>query len=199
MSGQPKTLRRLVEELKKLPGVGPKTAQRLAFHIMSLENEEAEKLANAILAVKQNLGVCKRCFNLAEEEYCSICLNDSREQDIVCIVEEAGDVFAIEKSGGFKGVYHVLQGSLSPLEGIGPEELKIKEFLERLETEKSKEVIIATNSTMEGEATAMYLKRRLKSYPVKITRIAYGLPMGGELEFIDDVTIAKALEGRRDF
>lgn len=199
MEGQPKVLRKLIDELRKLPGFGPKTAQRLALHILNLSVESAESLAKAIQAVKEHIGLCQRCFNFAEQEYCYICLDAKREQEVICIVEEAGDVMAIERSGGFKGVYHVLQGSLSPLEGIGPEALRIKELLDRLEREKTKEVIIATNSTMEGEATAMYLRKKLKSFSIKTTRIAHGLPMGGDLEFVDDITIAKAMEGRHDF
>lgn len=194
----PKSLSGLIKELTRLPGIGEKTAQRLAFHILKRSPEKAKKLAQSILDVKESIIYCSVCCNITEEDPCGICTNPRREEDVICVVEEPKDVFSIEKTNGYKGNYHVLLGALSPLDGIGPDDLKIKELLERLKSSEIKEVIIATNLSMEGEATAAYLARLIKKLEIKVTRIAYGLPVGGELEYADEVTLSKSIEGRRD-
>lgn len=192
------TLSRLIGELLKLPGIGPKTAQRLAFYLLKVSKEEAFALSQAIVDVKEKLRLCPICLNIAEEELCAICRDPGRDPSILCVVEEANDLLAIEKTREFKGLYHVLGGTISPLEGRGPDRLSTRELLQRLEGGTVKEVILATNPTAEGEATAMYLTRLLKPLGVRLTRIARGLPMGGDLEYADEVTLAKALEGRRE-
>ncbi len=190
-------MRNLVEKIGRLPGIGPKTAQRLAFHILKSSRAEAEEFARAIIKVKDAVRFCKICNNLSDDEACEICGNKTRDRSIICVVEEPKDVVSIEKAGGFTGIYHVLLGSLSPLDGIGPQDLKIKELLERVKREKPEEVIIATDFNTEGEATALYLARELKSGAVKVTRVAYGIPVGSNLEYADQATIFKAFEGRR--
>ncbi len=192
------TLSRLIGELLKLPGIGPKTAQRLAFYLLKASKEEVFALSQAIVDVKEKLRLCPICLNIAEEELCAICRDPGRDPSILCVVEEANDLLAIEKTREFKGLYHVLGGTISPLEGRGPDRLSTRELLQRLEGGTVKEVILATNPTAEGEATAMYLTRLLKPLGVRLTRIARGLPMGGDLEYADEVTLAKALEGRRE-
>ncbi len=194
----PSALNGLIEQLVQLPGIGPKTAQRLAFHLLKVPREEAAALAEAILALKDKTRTCVRCGNLAEEELCPICQDPRRERALLCVVEEVNDLLAIEKTREFRGVYHVLGGSLSPLDGRGPEQIRAKELLVRVEGGEVREVILATNPNVEGEATALYLLRLLKSQPVKVTRIARGLPMGGDLEYADEATLARALEGRRE-
>lgn len=194
----PGALSRLIGELLKLPGIGPKTAQRLAFYLLKVPQEEAAALAQALLDLKDKMRLCPVCGNITEEELCFICRNPNRDPSTLCVVEEANDLFALEKTGEFRGLYHVLGGTISPLEGRGPEQLTAKELLKRLEGGTIKEVILATNPTVEGEATALYLSRLLKPLGVKVTRIARGLPMGGDLEYADEVTLAKALEGRRE-
>jgi recombination protein RecR len=194
----PGALARLVGELLKLPGIGPKTAQRLAFHLLKASKEEAISLAQAILDLKEKMRLCPICSNVTEEELCAICQDPNRDASIICVVEEANDLMAVEKTREFRGLYHVLGGTLSPLEGKGPEQLTAKELLKRLGEGMVKEVILATNPNVEGEATAMYLSRLLKPFGVKVTRIARGLPMGGDLEYADEVTLAKSLEGRRE-
>ena len=194
----PGALSRLIGELLKLPGVGPKTAQRLAFYLLKVPQEEAAALAQALLDLKDKMRLCPLCGNITEEELCGICRDPNRDPSTLCVVEEANDLFALEKTREFRGLYHVLGGTISPLEGKGPEQLTVKELLKRLEGGVVKEVILATNPTVEGEATALYLSRLLKPLRVKVTRIARGLPMGGNLEYADEVTLAKALEGRRE-
>jgi recombination protein RecR len=188
----------LIKELEKMPGVGPKTAERLAFYILSLPREEAKALALSIMRVKDNIGFCKICNNLSEEEICSFCQDERRDRSVICVVEEPKDVSAIEETGVFKGLYHVLLGALSPLDGIGPDEIKIKDLLSRLKSDKIKEVVIATDLDTEGETTALYLAEVIKPVGLKVTRIAYGIPVGSSLEYIDQATLAKALDGRRE-
>lgn len=185
----------LIDELSKMPGIGPKSAQRLAFYILKVSRQEARSLSEAITAVKEKVRRCSACFNLTEEDPCAICRDEKRDRSTVCVVEEANDVLAVEKSSEYRGLYHVLGGALSPLDGIGPDELHIKELLERLGT-GIKEVILATNPNVEGEATALYLTGLLKPLHIRITRVARGLPVGGDLEYADQATLARALEGR---
>ena len=192
------TLARLIGELVRLPGIGPKSAQRLTFHLLKASKEEALALARAVIDLKDRTRACSICYNISEDERCNICADPSRDGSMLCVVEEANDLWAIEKTGGFKGVYHVLGGSLSPLDGRGPDQLTAKALLRRMETEGVKEVILATNPNVEGEATAMYLSRLLKPLAVRVTRLARGLPIGGDLEYADEVTLSKAIEGRRE-
>jgi recombination protein RecR len=179
-----------------MPGIGPKSAERIAFHILRLPHSEAKALAYSILKVKENIRFCRLCGNLSEEDLCGICDGPGRDKEVICVVEQPTDIMAIEKSGAFLGLYHVLGGALSPLDGVGPEDLRIAELLSRIRTQKIKEVIIATDSDSEGETTALYLSRVLKKEKIKVTRIAYGLPMGSNLEYADQVTLARALKGR---
>lgn len=190
-------LARLIECFRRLPGIGPKTAQRLAYHILETEREEALGLAQAIVEAKESIHYCSVCFNLTDRDPCQVCADPARDRGLLCVVEDARDVAAMERTGEYHGLYHVLQGVLSPLEGIGPEHLRVRELLARIGTD-TREIIIATNPTVEGEATALYLARLLKPLGVKVSRIAHGLPVGGELEFADDVTLTKALENRRE-
>jgi recombination protein RecR len=198
MPAMPAALAALIEHLVRLPGVGPKTAQRLAFHLLKAPREDASALAEALLALKDRTRLCQRCFNLCEAELCGICVDPRRDGSLLCVVEEINDLLAIEKTREFRGFYHVLGGSLSPLDGRGPEQIRARELLARLESGDVREVILATNPNVEGEATALYLLRVLKPFPVKVTRIARGLPMGGDLEYADEATLARALEGRRE-
>lgn len=191
-------LNRLVDVLMRLPGVGVKTAQRLAFYLLKASREEAMKLAEAIVEVKEKIRVCERCYNIGEEEQCLICQDPTRDGSVLCVVEEPNDLLAIERTGTFKGRYHVLQGTLSPIEGRGPDQITAKELLERLRPGEVKEVILATNPNMEGEATALYLARLIAPLGVRVTRIAHGLPVGGDLEYADEVTLGRALDGRRE-
>ena len=191
-------LERLIERLRKLPGLGQKSAQRLAFHILRGSKEDAQALAQAIVEVKERIRLCPICCNITDTDPCVVCADANRDRTAICIVEEPHNLVAIEKSGGFRGLYHVLHGSLSPLRGIGPDDLKIAPLLERLRDGSVKEVILATNPNVEGEATAVYLSRLLKPLGLMVTRIALGLPVGGELEYADEVTVGKALEGRRE-
>ena len=192
------SLTRLVDALMRLPGVGAKTAQRLAFHLLKAPREEAFKLAEAIIEVKEKIGICNLCCNIAEGERCAICIDPGRDPGVICVVEEANDLLAIERTGEFKGLYHVLQGSLSPIDGRGPDDISARELLRRLESGEVKEVILATNPNVEGEATALYLVRLIRPFGIRVTRIAHGLPVGGDLEYADEVTLARALEGRRE-
>jgi len=198
MSAIPAALAALIEHLVRLPGVGPKTAQRLAFHLLKAPREDAAALAEALVALRDRTRLCQRCFNLCEAELCGICLDARRDGSLLCVVEEINDLLAIEKTREFRGLYHVLGGSLSPLDGRGPEQIRARELQARLESSDVREVILATNPNVEGEATALYLLRVLKPFPVKVTRIARGLPMGGDLEYADEATLARALEGRRE-
>jgi recombination protein RecR len=193
------SIERLIEEFSKFPGIGKKTAQRMAFFVLKQRKEEAESLAQAVLDVKEKVRYCSVCFNITEDDPCSICKDEKRDRSIICVVEEANDVAALEKTNQFKGLYHVLGGVLSPLDGVGPEDLKVKELLARLKDGTVKEVIIATNPSTEGEATAVYLSKLIKPLGVKVTRIARGLPAGGDLEYADQTTLANALEGRVEF
>jgi recombination protein RecR len=188
----------LIDELGRLPGVGPKSAQRIAFYLLKLPREDALRLARAINEVKDRVSFCRRCFNVAEGEECELCLDTRRDTTVVCVVEEPRDIVAVEKTGEFRGRYHVLQGAISPIEGIGPDQLRVKELLARLEPEEIAEVILCTNPNIEGEATAMYLSRLLKPLGLRVTRIASGLPVGGDLEYADELTLGRALEGRRE-
>lgn len=191
-------IERLVREFSELPGIGPKTAQRLAFYLLSASPEVAQNLAEAILEARNSVRYCSICMNFADTDPCRICNDVSRVSDIICVVEDPRDVAAIEKSRSFRGLYHVLHGVLKPSEGIGPDRLTIKQLLKRLEGGRVKEVILATNSSVEGDATAMYLARLIKPLDIKVTRIAYGLPAGSYLEYADQITLSKALEGRRE-
>ena len=187
----------LIDELGRLPGVGPKSAQRIAFHLLKLPKDDALRLARSIVEAKERVAWCERCFNLAEGSLCGICADDRRDGHTICVVEEPKDLVAVEKTGEFRGRYHVLQGAISPIEGIGPDQLRVKELLGRLEPEGVTEVILCTNPNIEGEATAMYLGRLLGPLGITVTRIASGLPVGGDLEYADELTLGRALEGRR--
>ncbi|HEY3267107.1 MAG TPA: recombination mediator RecR [Armatimonadota bacterium] len=193
-----KPLARLIGELEKLPGIGPKSAQRLAFYILRIPAEEAQMLADAITVVKTAIGFCRQCFNFTDQELCAICRDPRRDPSILCVVSEPRDLVAMEKTNEFKGLYHVLHGVISPMEGIGPEALKIRELLVRLRSGEVKETILATNPTIEGEATALYLSNLLKPVGLHVTRIAHGLPMGGDMDYADQATLIQALEWRRD-
>lgn len=188
----------LIDELGRLPGVGPKSAQRIAFYLLKAEAVDAKRLASAIVDAKDRVSWCRRCFNIAEGEMCHFCRDDRRDAQSICVVEESRDIVAVERTGEFRGLYHVLQGAISPIEGIGPEQLRVKELLARVGEDDVTEVILATNPNIEGEATAMYLARLLKPLEIKVTRIASGLPVGGDLEYADEVTLGRALEGRRE-
>jgi len=188
----------LIDELGRLPGIGPKSAQRIAFHLLKLSRDDALRLAAAISAVKERIRFCSRCFNVSEGELCELCTDSRRDPTLVCVVEEPRDIVAVEKTQEFRGRYHVLQGAISPIEGIGPDQLRIKELLARIEPESITEIILCTNPNIEGEATAMYLARLLKPLVAKVTRIASGLPVGGDLEYADELTLGRALEGRRE-
>jgi recombination protein RecR len=194
----PGPLARLIDELSKMPTVGPKTAQRLAFHILRLSPEEARALAEAILDVKTSMRHCSVCFTITDVDPCATCADPARRNDVLCVVEDPRDVLALERTREFRGRYHVLGGAISPLDGVGPDDLKIPELLARVRGAAVTEVIVATNPRVEGEATAIYLARVLKPLGVRVTRIAHGLPVGGDLEYADEVTLARALEGRRD-
>jgi recombination protein RecR len=193
-----KPIDQLIEALTRLPGIGRKTAARLAFHILRSNLSEAQALARAILDVKEKIRLCSTCFNLTDEDPCRVCQDEHRSKEILCVVEGPNDLIAIENTGAFKGRYHVLHGAISPLEGVGPEDIKVKELMGRLHREKVGEVILATNPTVEGGATALYLTDLIRPLRIKVTRIAYGIPMGGEIEYSDGMTLSKALEGRRE-
>ena len=198
MAAHAKPIDRLIEALSRLPGIGRKTASRLAFHILRGSLSEAQGLARAIVEVKEKIRLCLTCFNLTDEDPCQICRDDRRSGDVLCVVEGPNDLMAIENTGTFNGRYHVLHGTIAPLEGIGPEDIKIKELMDRLQRGRITEVILATNPTVEGGATALYLTELIKPLGIKVTRIAYGIPMGGEIEYSDGMTLSKALEGRRE-
>lgn len=192
------SLTKLIEEFEKLPGIGHKNAQRLAFHILDGTKEQAQELAEAITNARNNLKFCTCCQNISDKDTCDICGNMSRDHSTICVVQDPRDVAAMERSREFKGVYHVLHGAISPLNGIGPDDIKMRELVLRI-TDDVKEVIIATNPNIEGEATAMYISKLIKPFGVRVTRIAHGIPVGGDLEYTDEVTLARALQGRRDF
>ncbi|HUR50287.1 MAG TPA: recombination mediator RecR [Acidimicrobiales bacterium] len=190
----------LIDELGRLPGIGPKSAQRIAFHLLRVERVDALRLASSITEVKDRITFCKRCYNIAEGDLCGLCGDSRRDPKIVCVVEEPRDIVAMERTNSFRGLYHVLQGAISPIDGIGPDQLRVKELLARMADEEIGELILATNPNLEGEATAMYLARELKEKfaAVRITRIASGLPVGGDLEYADELTLGRALEGRQE-
>ncbi len=192
------SMAKLIEAFRRLPGIGPKTAQRLAYFIIKLPREEVETISRALLEARDKITLCSTCGNLTEEQPCNICKDVKRDTGLICVVQEPRDVLAMEKTGEYRGAYHVLQGAISPIDGIGPEELKIKELLTRVKSNKIREIIMATNPNVEGEATAMYISRLMKPLDIKVTRIAHGLPVGGDLEYADEVTLARALEGRRE-
>lgn len=191
------SLQSLVDELAKLPGIGRKTAQRLAFHIVDMNTEEALALAESIVEVKQKVKLCSQCFHITEKDQCDICTHPKRDPSMICVVEGSKDLLAIEKTKEYNGLYHVLHGAISPTENIGPNDLKIKELLARLTNSQVKEIILATNISIEGEATAAYISRLIQGMGITVSRIAHGLPVGGDLEYADEVTVAKSLEGRR--
>lgn len=193
-----KPLARLINELSRLPGVGGKTAQRLAFHILSMEEKEARALADSIIEAKQKMTYCSVCGNLTDTDPCVICSDPSRDRSVICVVETPKDVVAMEKIKEYNGLYHVLHGAISPMEGIGPEDINLKQLIVRLQNEDVRELILATNPNIEGEATAMYIARLIKPSGIRVSRIAHGIPVGGDLEYADEVTLLKAMEGRRE-
>lgn len=190
-------VQQLIDEFGRLPGIGPKSAQRIAFHLLKATKEDALRLARAIETAKERVAFCERCFNVAENSLCEICGDSRRDQHLICVVEEPRDVVAVERTGEFRGRYHVLQGAISPIEGIGPDQLRVKELLARIDSENVAEVILCTNPNIEGEATAMFLARLLTPLGLQVTRIASGLPVGGDLEYADELTLGRALENRR--
>lgn len=192
------SITRLLEELERLPGIGPKSAQRVAYHLLKGDDEAARRLADAIVEVKRSVRFCDRCFNFAEGELCEVCADPERDDTLLCVVEEPRDVVAVERTGGFRGRYHVLQGAISPIDGVGPEQLRLRELVNRLADGTVAEVVVATNPNVEGETTALYIARLVKPLGVRVTRIASGLPVGGDLEFADEVTLGRAIEARRE-
>lgn len=198
MAATPEAVTRLIDELSRLPGIGPKTASRLAYYMLRAPVEQVQSLGTAILELRDRIVFCSQCFNLAETDPCPICTDERRERGTVCVVEEPLDILAIERTGEYRGLYHVLHGAISPVEGIGPDDLRIGELVARLKGGGIREVILATNTSLEGEATAMYVQRQLVPLNVRVTRLARGLPVGGDLEYADAITLARALEGRRE-
>lgn len=198
MSYYSPSIEKLIESFEKLPSIGHKTAVRLAFYMLDLSEEETNEFIASIINAKKTLKYCSKCFNVSDTDPCPICANPRRDNSIICVVEDVRDIIAMEKTHEFKGVYHVLHGSISPMNGIGPEDIKLKELLERLKDTSIKEIILATNPRVEGEATAMYVSKLIKPMGIKVTRIAHGIPVGGDLEYTDEVTLSKALEGRRE-
>lgn len=198
MSYYSPSIEKLIESFEKLPSIGHKTAVRLAFHILNSDQENINQFISSIVEAKKNLKYCSKCYNITDTDPCSICSNPKRDESIICVVEDVKDVIAMERTHEFKGVYHVLHGSISPMNGIGPDDIKIKELLARLQDGIVKEIILATNPRVEGEATAMYLSKLIKPLGIKVTRIARGIPVGGDLEYTDEVTLTQALEGRRE-
>ena len=191
-------LTQLMEQFRALPGIGAKTAARLAYHVLDMDMERARRLASAIIEAKEKIGVCSTCFNLTDSDPCAICMADKRDHTTICVVEQPPDVAAMERMNDYAGVYHVLHGALSPIEGVGPNDIHIRELVTRVGTSDVQEVIVATNPNVEGEATAMYIAKLLKPMDVRVTRIAHGLPVGGDIEYADEVTLARAMENRRD-
>ena len=192
------SIEKLIESFEKLPSIGHKTAIRLAFYMLESEKNDVEEFVNAIIKAKETIKYCSNCFNITDTDPCSICLNSKRNKEFICVVEDVKDVMAIERINEFNGLYHVLHGAISPMNGIGPEDIKVKELIQRLQKEDVKEVVIATNPTIEGEATAMYVSRLIKPSGIKVSRIAHGIPIGGDLEYTDEITLMKAFEGRRE-
>lgn len=198
METTPQPVLRLIEALSRLPGIGPKSASRLTYYLLRSQSDEATELAEALKELRERTQFCSTCFNITEESPCPICKSDERDRDAICVVEEPLDVMAIERTREYHGLYHVLHGVISPMDGIGPEDLRIRELIDRVEMGTVKEIILATNPSLEGENTAMYIQRKISKPSIKITRLARGLPMGGDLEYADEVTLARALEGRRE-
>lgn len=198
MSYYSPSIEKLIESFEKLPSIGHKTAVRLAFHMLDLNEEDTHEFINSIINAKANLKYCSNCYNISDTDPCPICSSPKRDSEIICVVEDVRDIMAMERTHEFKGVYHVLHGTISPMNGIGPEDIKIKELLNRISSGNIKEIIIATNPRVEGEATAIYLSKIIKPLGIKVTRIAHGIPVGGDLEYTDEVTLSKALEGRRE-
>jgi recombination protein RecR len=196
MSYYPKSIRELIKNLSKLPGIGEKTADRLAMHILRAPRREADHLAHSIMEVKEKIRLCTMCFSLSDAEICNICRDRNRNSSILCVVEQPADMVAIEKSGAFTGLYHILEGVLSPMDGVGPDNIKIKELISRIAQGKIQEVVLATSTNIEGESTADYIAQRLGNYPVKVTRIASGVPIGGDLKYVDQVTLKTAMKSR---
>ncbi|WP_028560265.1 recombination mediator RecR [Paenibacillus pinihumi] len=194
----PEPIAKLIDSFSRLPGIGPKTAARLAFHVLRMKEDDVIDFAKALVSVKRNLHYCSVCCNITDIDPCRICQDKTRDHSVICVVQESKDLIAMERTKEFMGQYHVLQGAISPMEGIGPEEIRISELLTRLSDERIQELILATNPNIEGEATAMYLSRLIKPFGIRVTRIAHGLPVGGDLEYADEVTLSKALEGRRE-
>ncbi|MFC4811958.1 recombination mediator RecR [Paenibacillus sp. GCM10023250] len=194
----PEPIAKLIDAFSRLPGIGPKTAARLAFHTLKMKEDDVIDFAKALVSVKRNLHYCSVCCNITDSDPCRICQDKSRDPSVICVVQESKDLVAMERTKEYEGQYHVLQGAISPMEGIGPDEIRIAELLRRLSDETVQELILATNPNIEGEATAMYLSRLVKPFGIKVTRIAHGLPVGGDLEYADEVTLSKALEGRRE-
>lgn len=194
----PEPIAKLIDAFSRLPGIGPKTAARLAFHVLKMKEDDVIDFAKSLVSVKRNLHFCSVCCNITDIDPCRICQDKSRDAAVICVVQESRDLVAMERTKEYQGQYHVLQGAISPIEGIGPEEIRIAELLRRLSDERVQEMILATNPNIEGEATAMYLSRLVKPFGIKVTRIAHGLPVGGDLEYADEVTLSKALEGRRE-
>ena len=190
-------LANLIEQFERLPGIGHKSAQKLAFHILSMSDKEAKQFADTILAAHEKIHRCKTCCDLTDSEYCNICLDSQRDRSIICVVEDSKDVMAIERTHEYNGLYHVLHGSISPMNGIGPDEITVKELLSRLFDDTVEEIIMATNPTVEGEATAMYISRLIKPMGIKVSRLAYGVPVGADLEYADEITLSRAIEGRQ--
>jgi len=199
MDHYPPSVTNLIKNLSKLPGIGKKTAERLAMHILRAPKKDAYDLSKSILEIKEKVRLCSKCFSLSDNKKCSICSNHSRNSSLLCVVESSADMIAIEKSGAFTGLYHILQGALSPMDGIGPDDIRVFELFSRIEKDSIKEVVVATGTSVEGESTASYIYGKLKNTPIKITRIASGVPIGGDLKYIDQVTIKKAMESRRGF
>ncbi len=198
MSSYSPSIEKLIESFEKLPSIGHKTAIRLAFHMLDMSKEETEEFISSIKEAKQKLKYCSTCFNIADTDPCPICSNPKRDQSTICVVEDVRDIMAMERTHEYKGVYHVLHGTISPMNGIGPDEIKIKELLDRIKDNDIKEVIIATNPRVEGEATSIYISKLVKAFNIKVTRIAHGIPVGGDLEYTDEITLMKAMEGRRE-
>ena len=198
MSYYSPSIEKLIENFEKLPSIGHKTASRLAFHVLNQSNEQTQEFIDSIINAKKNLKYCSKCYNISDTDPCNICSNEKRDASTICVVEDVRDIIAMERTHEYKGLYHVLHGSISPMNGIGPDDIKIKELLNRLQNEKIKEVILATNPRVEGEATAMYISKIIKPLGIKTTRIAHGIPVGGDLEYTDEVTLIKAMEGRRE-
>lgn len=192
-------IQKLIDGFSKFPGIGKKTAERLAFHVIKGNNKEVQEFLNAIINAKKNLKTCAKCFNISEDELCPICSDKKRNNKLICVVEDVRDILAMERLHEFDGVYHVLQGTLSPMSGITPEDIRIKELIIRVKEEEIEEIILATNPKVEGETTASYIAKLLKQDKVKVTRIAHGIPVGGDLEYVDEITLLRALEGRREF